>query len=110
MVSVAGAGPETIPYKQLTTINLAEAIRFCLKPETMIAAQGIAVRMRDETGVKTAVDSFHRGLPQEKLRCDILSDQPAAWLYKKNGRRLQLSKLAAHSASGQNCLDLKDLQ
>ena len=74
MVAAAGAGPEPIPQKQLNAQNLSEAIQFCLTSEAATAAAKIAIRMKRESGVTTAVRSFHANLPLESLRCDILGD------------------------------------
>jgi hypothetical protein len=71
MVAVAGAGPKPIHHKSLNAQNLAEAIAFCLTPEAAAAAGKIAVQMSSETGVRTAVDSFHSHLPVEKMACDV---------------------------------------
>jgi hypothetical protein len=95
MVAAAGAGPEPIPHKQLTDDNLVQAIEFCLTKEASIAAGTLSQKMQTEFGVQQAVDSFHANLPLSTLRCDILSDQPAAWLYTKGGAKVHLSKVAA---------------
>ncbi|KAF4464905.1 sterol glucosyltransferase [Fusarium albosuccineum] len=83
MVAASGAGPSPIPQKQLNVENLADAIQFCLTPEAATAAAELSLRMRRENGVVTAVRSFHANLPLENLRCDILRNQPAVWLYQK---------------------------
>jgi hypothetical protein len=93
MVAARGAGPKPIPHKTLDVQNLADAISFCMTREASLAAKEIACQ-KLESGVKTAVNSFHAKLPNEKLSCDIISDQPAAWTYKRNGKSLKLSKLA----------------
>ncbi|KAJ7740943.1 sterol glucosyltransferase [Mycena maculata] len=95
MVAAAGAGPKPIPHKSLDARNLAEAITFCLTPEAAAAARTIAQKMQSESGVKTAVDSFHANLPLERLKCDILPNRPAAWAIKKGKGKIRLSKLAA---------------
>lgn len=95
MVAASGAGPKPIPHKKLDIQNLAEAIQFCLTPEAATAAAEIAARMKSESGVTTAVRSFHANLPLESLRCDILSDQPAVWVAKRGKKRIRLSKKAA---------------
>lgn len=101
MVANAGAGPSPIPQRQLTSNNLAEAINFCLLDTTMLAAQKLSDRMRHETGVKTAVDLFHANIPApDDMRCDLLNDRAAAWVYsgdsrKGSRRKMKLSKLAA---------------
>ncbi|KAJ7363785.1 sterol glucosyltransferase [Mycena albidolilacea] len=95
MVAAAGAGPKPIHHKKLDVKTLAAAIAFCLTPEAMAAARTIADKMRSESGVKTAVDSFHANLPLNRLKCDIMADRPAAWKIEKGGRTMRLSKVAA---------------
>lgn len=99
MVASAGAGPQPIPQQQLNTENLADAIRLCLRQDTLQAAQGLAARMQSETGVQTAVNMFHESLPADILRCDILSDRAAAWSYKKGKKHSQ----AVQVGSGATC-------
>lgn len=94
MVASAGAGPQPIPYRSLTVENLSRAIVQCLEPETRSAAQVLATKMETEDGVRTAVASFHRHLPRD-IRCQILSDQAAAWTYKSNRTNIRLSKRTA---------------
>jgi len=62
-VANAEAGPEPIPYAHLTEDNLTEAIRFALRPETREAAQAVGESIRNETGTKGGVESFHKHLP-----------------------------------------------
>jgi hypothetical protein len=95
MVAAAGAGPKPIHHKKLDVKTLATAIAFCLTPEAMAAARTIADKMRSESGVKTAVDSFHANLPLNRMKCDIMPDRPAAWKIEKGGRTMRLSKVAA---------------
>ena len=94
MVASAGAGPQPIPYRSLTTENLSRAIVQCLEPETRSAAQILAAKMQTEDGVRTAVASFHRHLPRD-MQCQILPDQAAAWTYKSNRTNIRLSKRTA---------------
>lgn len=95
MVHAAGAGPMPIPHKMLNSQNLAQAIRDCLTPGALAAARGMAEKMRQENGVRQAVDSFHANLPLDKMRCDIIPALPAAWSYKMGSQNLKLSKAAA---------------
>lgn len=91
VVASNGAGPKPIPYAELTTETLAEAIRFCLTPGAREAARAISEKMRLENGVNTAVESLHRHLPVAELTCELLPDFAARWTYRppksKNGRR-----------------------
>lgn len=94
MVAAAGAGPLPVPHKSLDPETLVAGIQYCLSHEARSAAQTIALKMCSENGVKAAVESFHKHLPSQRMRCDIL-DQPAVWKLKIGQRQLQLSKLAA---------------
>ncbi|KAF3017034.1 hypothetical protein E8E14_000242 [Neopestalotiopsis sp. 37M] len=102
MVATAGAGPDPIPHRILDSERLAEAIRFCLRPEVLAAAKKIADNMRAESGVVRAVESFHAQLPLEMLQCDILPDQPAVWKHRTRQRTIKLSKLAYAILNGQS--------
>ncbi|KAI1385128.1 glycosyltransferase family 1 protein [Hypoxylon trugodes] len=95
MVSNAGAGPQPIPPSLLTSENLAESIKFCLTKGALAAAKNLSEKMRNESGVRVAVDQFHANIPADELRCDILRDRAAVWTYRKGTTRLKLSKLAA---------------
>jgi hypothetical protein len=95
MVHAAGAGPRPIDHKSLTTESLSQAIEVLLHPDTVLAAERIAEKMKHETGVKEAVKSFHRNLPFQQLNCDMIARQPATWCWKKGKRTLKLSHRAA---------------
>ena len=85
MVASAGAGPPPIPHKTLNAANLSKAIEFCKTPEASAAAKAVAVRMAQEDGVTAAVESFHRHLDPEKMRCDLIPTLPA--LFPSTKRR-----------------------
>lgn len=110
MVAKAGAGPEPIPHAMLNPQNLAEAIQFCLTPEAEAAAKGIALKMNSETGVATAVDSFHRNLPLQRMRCSVIPGQPAAWAYTRNKQSLTLSKAAVSILVEYKKIDTKHIK
>ncbi|KAI6758011.1 hypothetical protein HG531_003836 [Fusarium graminearum] len=95
MVAKAGAGPFPIPHKELSVENLSHAIKFCLSDEATAAAALIAKKMESEVGVRAAVQSFHRHLPLERMRCDLIPTEPAVWSYSKSKRPIRLSKMAA---------------
>lgn len=78
-ISAAGAGPSPIPHRVLTPENLAEAIRFCFEPQVTVAAKCISEQIQKENGVKAAVDSFHRHLDAQALRCDLIPALPAVF-------------------------------
>ena len=95
MIANAGAGPRPIPHAQFTSQRLAEAIKFCLSDDTITAAGLLRNKILQEHGAQDAVDSFHRHLPVQDMRCDILPDQPAAWNYTRDGKTYRVSKVAA---------------
>ncbi|KAF3402600.1 Sterol 3-beta-glucosyltransferase UGT80B1 [Talaromyces pinophilus] len=97
MIAAARAGPSPIHHKSLNQNNLAEAIRYCLTPEAVNAAAEISRKMKAENGIQAASRSFHCNLPVEALRCDLLPDEPAVWLYAKSKKKkpLKLSDKAA---------------
>jgi sterol 3beta-glucosyltransferase len=100
MIAAAGAGPMPIAFKSLNPQNLADAIRFCLTPSAIQAAAKISQMIATETGLQSAVASFHRNLPHSALFCDVLPDQPAVWTYKgtKGSKKVvKLSKMAAET-------------
>ena len=95
MVAKAGAGASPIPHASLNPENLASAIQFCLTPEAAAAAGEIALKMQTESGVTTAVDSFHRNLPLDRMRCSIVPNQVPVWTYNKGKQPLHLSRSGA---------------
>lgn len=97
MVGAAGAGPKPVFHKLLTAEKLAKAIRFCLTADALKAAQDLASKMKLESGIQNAVQSFHNNLPIEKLRCDLLPTEPVAWTYKTPRGPVRLSKIAAEA-------------
>ncbi|GLI80215.1 hypothetical protein PoHVEF18_008567 [Penicillium ochrochloron] len=109
MVAAAGAGPAPIPHRELTVDVLAEGIRYCLSDRATTAASAIAAKMNAEAGVTTAVSSFHRNLPLERLQCDLYPGQPAVWSFSKKGRKMKLSKVAAEILVAKGTIDKKNL-
>lgn len=108
-MAAANVGPKPIPYKSLTADNLAAAIRFCLSKEAIDSARAIAKKLDASSGVKNAVRSFHAKLPLEQLRCDILSDQPAVWIYKSKKTEIKLSGMASQVLSQHHRIEQKKL-
>lgn len=110
MVARAGAGSYPLPHASLDPENLAAAIQFCLTPEAAAAAQEIAIKMQTESGVTAAVDSFHRNLPLDRMRCSIMPDQAAVWAYKNDKKRLILSKTAVNILIEHDKIDAKHIK
>ncbi|KAJ6010065.1 hypothetical protein N7522_005081 [Penicillium canescens] len=82
IVAKARAGPVPIPYKQLTAKKLTDAIQSALEPATKEKAREISENMKNESGVRDGVRSFHRHLDLASLRCAICPSRPAAWHIK----------------------------
>ncbi|KAF9886851.1 hypothetical protein FE257_010974 [Aspergillus nanangensis] len=110
MVAQAGAGPDPIPHAFLDPQNLAAAIQFCLTPGAIAAAEEIARRMQTESGVEEAVDSFHRQLPLDRMRCSVMPDQVAVWTYTQARQSLNLSKTAVNILIEHNRIDAANIR
>ncbi|ORY85379.1 hypothetical protein BCR35DRAFT_302858 [Leucosporidium creatinivorum] len=108
MVFKAGAGPEPIPHKQLTTENLTAALEFLVQPETLKAAQKLGETIREEDGVKRGIESFEKHLPLLNMRCDLDSARAAAWWCPS--QYLRLSPFAAQVLSDAHKLDVDELR
>src|ERR1700710_397434 len=94
MVAKAGAGPEPIPYVDLTAQKLADATTHALKPDTLAKAKSLATSISHEKGSETGADFFHSKLPLKRMGCSIYPDKPAAWRVKRT--QLLLSAKAAY--------------
>lgn len=110
MIAAAGAGPLPIPHKALTAQKLADAITYCLGKEPTIIARKISERVKKESGVQAAVDSFHSNLPRHMMQCDLVPGQPAVWEFKKGKKTIQLSKIATWTLVHENRLQRKSLR
>lgn len=93
IVARAGAGPQPIPFKRLTTERLASAINQALGSETKQKASSIGEQMRTENGAENAVNSFHRNLDVDSLRCSICPTRPAVWWLRHS--HIKLSTFSA---------------
>ncbi|KAJ0366933.1 hypothetical protein COL154_003440 [Colletotrichum chrysophilum] len=51
--------------------------------------------MEKENGVQSAVDSFHKHLPQPKMQCDFFPDQPAALMYGRGKKQVKMCRPVA---------------
>lgn len=108
MVARAGAGPNPIPHKQLTAEKLADAINFCLKPESLQRAEELASRIAAERGTDVGAQSFHQFLDVDRLRCSLDPSRSAAWRIRRTNVRL--SPFAACTLANANLLDFNDLK
>ncbi|KAJ5971403.1 UDP-glucuronosyl/UDP-glucosyltransferase [Penicillium vulpinum] len=110
MIARAGAGPRPIPFASLECERLTAAIQFCLTPGATEAARKVAVKMQTELGVTAAVESFHRNLSVDKMRCNLMPRQVAVWRYKKGKSDLNLSNAAVQILLEHQKINEKHLQ
>ena len=108
MVARAGAGPEPLPHKELTGEKLADAINFCLKPESQEKAQELAASIAKETGSDVGCQTFHQMLDVDKLRCTVAPSRAAVWRLKRT--QVRLSAFAACTLANEGLLDFNDLK
>ncbi|RBR07804.1 uncharacterized protein FIESC28_10497 [Fusarium coffeatum] len=108
MIAKANAGPEPIPYKQLTAEKLAEAIKFCIQPETLEQAKVMGQKIREEKGTDVGGKSFHDHLEVDKLRCTLAPSKAAAWRVRRT--QVRLSAFAAAVLVEQGILQWSDLK
>ncbi|KAH8593081.1 putative glucosyl/glucuronosyl transferase [Bisporella sp. PMI_857] len=108
MIARAGAGPDPIPHKQLTADKLADAINYCLKPESLERAKELASKIAAERGSDIGAQSFHQYLEVDRLRCTIAPSRTAVWRIKRT--QVKLSAFAACTLANANLLDFHDLK
>lgn len=108
MVARAGAGPDPIPYKQLTAENLAAAIEFCLQPDCTQRAAEMARQISLEDGCIRGTESFHQHLPTDRLCCSLMPSRTAVWRVRRT--EIRLSAFAACTLVNARVLDFKDLK
>jgi len=108
MIARAGAGPDPIPYRQLTADKLADAIDFCLKPESLERAKNLASKIATERGSDIGAQSFHQYLDLNRLRCTLAPSRVAVWRIKRT--QIRLSAFAACTLANANLLDFHDLK
>jgi hypothetical protein len=108
MVARAGAGPDPIPHKQLTSDKLAEAINFCLRPESLERAKDLASKIASERGSEMGAQSFNQHLEVDRLRCTLAPSRVAVWRIKRT--QVRLSAFAACTLANADLLDFHDLK
>ncbi|KAM0207609.1 hypothetical protein ACHAQD_011963 [Fusarium lateritium] len=88
MMARAGAGPVSVPYKQLTAEILAESITFALKPEVKEVAREMALQIGEEDGSGGAAMDIQDRLDIDSFRCDLCPERLAIWRHRKTGAHL----------------------
>lgn len=110
VIHKAGAGPRPIPFTNLTVEALAEAIRAALIPEVLENARMLGEMIRLENGKEEGVKSFHKHLPMEMMKCDLLPGKAAVWQLRKGKNLIRLSALAATALRKQGLIDFGKLK
>ncbi|KLU88152.1 hypothetical protein MAPG_07139 [Magnaporthiopsis poae ATCC 64411] len=108
MIARAGAGPEPVPYKQLTADTLAAAIQEALKPITLARAEELGARIREEQGTDLGGKSFHDLLDTDGLRCSLVPSRVAVWRVRRS--KVKLSALAAAVLLREGIISQPDLK
>jgi UDP:flavonoid glycosyltransferase YjiC (YdhE family) len=108
MVARAGAGPDPIPYKELTAEKLAAAIKTALEPQTKGRARELGEKIREEEGDSVGGESFHEFLDVKNMRCALAPSRVAVWRVRKTETRL--STLAAAVLVQNGILHYTDLK
>jgi UDP:flavonoid glycosyltransferase YjiC (YdhE family) len=108
MIARAGAGPEPMPYKTLTSDQLADGILTALKPEVLEKAAALGKRIHEEKGTEVGAARFHENLQIEQLRCSVAPSRVAVWRLKRTN--IRLSALAATVLARAGHIDFNDLK
>jgi hypothetical protein len=108
VVYKAGAGPKPIPFKQLTSDNLAAALTEALSPEMQEAARLMGTKVEGEDGAAMGANLFHEALDLDAMRCSVLPGQAAVW--KVKGTDLKLCATAASALVDAGELSMKKMK
>ena len=108
MIARAGAGPQPIPSKHLTSDRLAAAILEALRPSTLQRAQELGIRIGSEKGTDVGARSFHDKLNVDAMRCLVSPSRVAVWRVKRT--TIRLSTFAATTLFNENLLDFNNLK
>jgi UDP:flavonoid glycosyltransferase YjiC (YdhE family) len=108
MVARAGAGPDPIPYKNLTAEKLAGAINEALKPESLERAKELCNKIKQENGSQSGAQSFHQMLNYDDLRCAVTPNRPAVWRVKRT--QVKLSTAAATVLAQEGEINFSELK
>ncbi|KAH4809584.1 hypothetical protein HBH61_110370 [Parastagonospora nodorum] len=108
MVARAGAGPDPVPYKDLTAEKLAESINKALEPQSLERAQELCNKIKQEDGCQKGAQAFHQMLRYDELRCAVLPNRPAVWRVKRT--EVKLSAQVATVLAQQGELNFSELK
>jgi UDP:flavonoid glycosyltransferase YjiC (YdhE family) len=108
MTARAGAGPDPIPYKRLTSDNLADAILKALSPETKEKAKKLSEGISKDEGAVAGAQSFHRMLDVDRMRCMVCPNRVAVARIRRTN--IRLSALAVIVLGDEGLLKCSDIK
>lgn len=108
MVTMAGAGPPPIAFRDFSADRLANAIQLALTPQIPGKAIELGIRVAKEDGVANGVESFHKQLSGYEMECSICPSRAASW--KVQGASIPLSSYAATVRMDNDVFDLGFIQ
>lgn len=88
MIARSGAGPNPVPFKELTAEILAESISVALMPSVQEAALRMAEDIAEESGAEDTAKSFQDRLGLDQFECEICPGRLATHRHKKTRTRL----------------------
>lgn len=88
MIWKAGAGPQPVPFKEMTAESLATSILFALKDEVQLAVKEMAESIAKEDGATETVQDIMQKLQVNNMRCSICPERLAVWQERRTGARL----------------------
>ncbi|KAH6604456.1 glycosyltransferase family 1 protein [Trichoderma cornu-damae] len=88
MIARSGAGPNPVPFKELTAEVLAESISVALMPSVQEAAKRMAEDIAEENGAEETAKSFQNRLGLNQFECEICPGRLATHRHKRTGTRL----------------------
>lgn len=108
MIARANAGPDPIPFKQLTADKLAAAIDVCVQPDTLERAKELGQKIASEKGSDEGGQMFHKHLDIDSLRCSLAPHRNAVWRVRRT--QIKLSPLAAAVLVDREIIQYSDLK
>lgn len=108
MIARAGAGPEPVPYKRLTSDILAAGILKALEPETLKHAKLLSEGLLKDQGALTGAKTFHSMLGIDEERCLVCPNRTAVARVRRTN--IRLSALAVIVLGDEGLLKATDLK
>ena len=108
MIYRAHAGPEPVPFKNLTEENLGNSITKALQPDIQASVKKMSEKIAGEHGSEDAAAAFNNAVGYDSMRCLICPERVAVWRVKKTN--LRLSSLAATVLTDYGILTLREMK